>query len=41
MARPTLVLGLFPVSVADVRARSAAWKTGLKDWTELRKLAGW
>jgi hypothetical protein len=33
--------GLFPASVADVRARSAEWKTGLKDWAELKKLAGW
>lgn len=41
VVRPTPALGLFPVSVADVRARSAEWKTGLKDWAELRKLAGW
>ena len=39
--RPTPALGLFPVSGAAVRARSAEWKTGLKDWAELRKLAGW
>lgn len=41
VVRPTQTLGLFPVSVADMRARSAAWKTGLKDWAMLRKLAGW
>jgi len=36
------MLGLFPGSIADVRARSAEWKIGLKDWAELRrKLAGW
>jgi hypothetical protein len=40
-ARPTPALGLFPASVADMRTRSAGWKTGLKDWSELRKLAGW
>jgi hypothetical protein len=34
-------LGLFPASVGDIRARSAEWKTGLKDWAEMRKLAGW
>ena len=34
-------LGLFPTRVADLRARSAEWKTGLKDWVELRRLAGW
>lgn len=38
---PTHVPGLFPVSVADMRSRSADWKTGLKDWAMLRKLAGW
>ena len=41
VVRPTSVLGLFPVSGADVRARSAEWKTGLKDWAEMTKLAGW
>jgi len=39
--RPTPTLGLFPVGVPAARARSAAWKTGLKDWAMLRKLAGW
>ena len=41
VVRPTPALGLFAVSGADVRARSAEWKTGLKDWAEMRKLAGW
>ena len=40
-SRQTIALGLFPTSVADVSARSAEWKTGLKDWFELKKLAGW
>jgi hypothetical protein len=40
-ARPTVALGLFPVGVADARARAADWLTGLKDWAELKKLAGW
>jgi hypothetical protein len=41
VARPTPAPGLFPVSVADVWARSAEWKTGLKDWAMMRNLAGW
>ena len=41
VVRPTPALGLFPVSGADLWARSAEWKTGLKDWAEMRKLAGW
>jgi hypothetical protein len=39
--RPPSSPGLFPVSVADARARSAAWKSGLADWAELKTLAGW
>ena len=39
--RPPPTLGLFPTSMADLRARSAEWKTGSKDWTELKRLAGW
>lgn len=39
--RPTPAPGLFPVSVADMRSRSAEWKTGLKDWAMLKKLAEW
>ena len=38
---PPPTLGLFPTRKADLRARSAEWKTGLKDWAELRSLAGW
>ena len=41
VVRPTLALGLFSVSIADVQSQSAQWKTGLKDWAELRKLAEW
>ncbi len=39
--RPLPALGLFPTKVSDQQVRSAEWKTGLKDWAELRKLAGW
>lgn len=41
VVRPTESLGLFPVSIDDARARSANWKTGLKDWAEMKRLAEW
>jgi hypothetical protein len=40
-AHPTRALGLFPITVADARARATGWKTGLKDWAELKKLCEW
>lgn len=41
VTRTTPTTGLFPASFADVRTRAAEWKSGLKDWAELRRLAGW
>lgn len=41
VSRPTQTLGLFPTTVADERVRSAKWLTGLKDWAELKRHAGW
>lgn len=34
-------IGLLPTNVPAQRSRSVEWKSGLKDWAELTRLAGW